>query len=305
MARIILSDISEFLFSSTSYEGHDEHESEEHDESIDQILLLAPFCLFLGNIIRHLCIELKLPFPYTVLLLLLGLLLGLLEDNFSMGLLGEAINSIKHMSPHLLLGAFVAPLVFESAFNTEYHIIRREFGQSLILAGPGVILNCIFAGIFCHYIFPYSWSWEQAISFGAIVSATDPVAVVSLLRDLGASKRLATLIEGESLLNDGSAFVIFTIAMAFVKGEDPTGAQVVAQFCQLTFGGVLLGILFGIAAVWWLRFVFNDERLEIVITLISCYLCFHVCENEVCLPIFFLFFFFFSSIKTTKYLFAN
>ena len=71
------------------------------------------------------------------------------------------------------LQAFVAPLVFESAFNTEYHIIRREFAQSLILAGPGVILNCILTGLFCHYCFPYSWTPEQAVAFGAIVSATD------------------------------------------------------------------------------------------------------------------------------------
>ena len=64
-------------------------------------------------------------------------------------------------------------LTTKSAFNTEYHIIRREFAQSLILAGPGVILNTIFTGLFCHYCFPYNWSAEQAVAFGAIVSATD------------------------------------------------------------------------------------------------------------------------------------
>ena len=68
--------------------------------------------------------------------------------------------------------------------------------------------------------------------------------------------------------------------MQFVKGDNPSAGAVVGQFCQLTFGGVGMGIVFGIAAVWWLRIVFNDERIEIVITLISCYLTFHVCENE-------------------------
>ena len=65
----------------------------------------------------------------------------------------------------------------------------------------------------------------RAITFGSIVSATDPVAVVALLRELGASKRLATLIEGESLLNDGSAFVLFAIAKQFVKGENPLSSN--------------------------------------------------------------------------------
>lgn len=64
--------------------------------------LLTPFCLLLGNIVRHLCIEFKIPFPYTVILLLLGLVLGLLENNVELGLLGRSIDSIKHMSPHLL-----------------------------------------------------------------------------------------------------------------------------------------------------------------------------------------------------------
>ena len=72
--------------------------------------------------------------------------------------------------------------------------------QALLLAGPGVMLNVAMTSVFCVYALPYAWSWSEAISFSAIVSATDPVAVVALLRDLGASKRLATLIEGESLV---------------------------------------------------------------------------------------------------------
>ncbi len=65
-----------------------------------------------------------------------------------------------------------------------------------------------------------------------------------------------------------------------VLDEDPTAGEVIADFCRLTFGGIIIGIIFGIAAVLWLRFVFQDSRIEIVITLISCYFVFHVCENE-------------------------
>eukprot|EP01084_Bolivina_argentea_P291660 501285_1 len=184
------------------------------------------------------------------------------------------------MGPHVLLGIFIPPLIFESAFGTDFHVIRREFFQALLLAGPGVIFNVLFTTLFCYYAFPYQWTVAESVSFAAIVSATDPVAVVALLRDLGASKRLATLIEGESLLNDGSAFVLFAIAVKFVvEDRPPTGGEIIKDFCVLTFGGVITGIAFGICVVIWLRLVFNDERVEIVITLIACYLCFWFCEN--------------------------
>ena len=166
-----------------------------------EVLLLIPFCLLIGNLIRHICVEFRVALPYTVILLLVGMFMGWLESVAYLGVLGEAIAAVKHMSPHLLLGAFIPPLVFESAFGADWHVIRREFGQALMLAFPGVIINTILTAIFCVYGFPYDWNWAEAITFGSIVSATDPVAVVSILRELGASPRLSTLIEGESLLN--------------------------------------------------------------------------------------------------------
>eukprot|EP01084_Bolivina_argentea_P315753 547153_1 len=251
------------------------------NESFITILLLVPFCLLIGNLTRHICVEFKVLLPYTVILLLLGMFLGFLESYINLGVLGEAIAGVKNMSPHLLLGAFIPPLVFESAFNTEYHVMRHEFASALLLAFPGVILNTLLTAIFCVYAFPYNWSWSQAITFGSIVSATDPVAVVSILNELGASKRLATLIEGESLLNDGAAFVLYTIALQFVKGENPSVGKIIGEFCQLTFGGIFMGILFGIASVIWLRLVFTNEKIEIVITVISCFLVYWVCENSI------------------------
>lgn len=106
------------------------------------------------------------------------------------------------------------------------------------------------------------------------------MAVVALLRDLGASKRLATLIEGESLLNDGTAFVLYMIALEFVKGTDPSAGDVIGSFCQLTFGGIFTGILFALLTVLWLQYVISNAEVEITITILVCYLCFHVAEIE-------------------------
>jgi len=82
--------------------------------------------------------------------------------------------------------------------------------------------------------------------FGSIISATDPVAVVVLLKELGASRRLATMIEGESLLNDGTAMVVFLVLIDIVKGVQLTALDIIIKFVRLSIGGPLLGVVGGI-----------------------------------------------------------
>ena len=255
------------------------HESE--DDELKQIFLLIPLCLLFGTILRHICIEFHTYFPYTVLLLLLGIIMAWIDtNNDTDNIIGKSVDLIENMSPELLLGIFIPPLVFESAFGTDYHIISREFNQALILAFIGVILNVIFISLYCYYVFPYGWSMAQSITFSSVISATDPVAVVSLLRELGASKQLATLIEGESMLNDGSAFVLYVISSQFVTDNtSPSTGAIVSQFFILVFGGMLTGIIFGVLISIWIRLVFNDTKIEIVVTVVGCYLCYWFSEN--------------------------
>ena len=75
-----------------------------------------------------------------------------------------------------------------------------------------------------------NFSFEAAIMFGALISATDPVAVVSLLKDLGASRTLSTMIEGESLFNDGTAYVMFSVTLELVKGKEFDGLEIFGKF---------------------------------------------------------------------------
>ncbi|MES1913893.1 MAG: hypothetical protein MHM6MM_006040 [Cercozoa sp. M6MM] len=206
--------------------------------------------------------------PYTVVLLVCGMLAGVISDAFrgasdSKG----AVRLAESFDPHLLLYIFIPALIFESSFATSFHVLRREFGSAVILAGPGVLVNSVLtAALFST--FSYGWSWSEAWLAAAIISATDPVAVVALLRELGASKRLATLIEAESLLNDGIAFVLYTILLEIVTGrEGASFGTVVGTFCQLTIGGVSLGITLGLLTVYWLIHVFSNFAVETVITL--------------------------------------
>ena len=92
----------------------------------------------------------------------------------------------------------------------------------------------------------HKFSFEASVMFGAIISATDPVAVVALLKELGASKKLATMIEGESLFNDGTAMVLFLIMLEIVEGEKLGFGEMLLKFIRLSLGGPILGVLFGI-----------------------------------------------------------
>ena len=91
--------------------------------------------------------------------------------------------------------------------------------------------------------YEHEFTFEESLMFGSLISATDPVAVVSLLKELGASRTLSTMIEGESLINDGTAFVMFTVTFDLAKGADFHVGEVILDFCRLSLGGPLWGLV--------------------------------------------------------------
>jgi NhaP-type Na+/H+ or K+/H+ antiporter len=167
--------------------------------------------------------------------------------------------------------------------------------QSLLLAGPGVIISTVCTAVFGMIIFPYGWSWPVALLFGAILSATDPVSVVAALDEIGAPSKLTVLIEGESLLNDGSAYVLFLIFKSMAAGTH--GDEEVVKiwfvdaadrkhvygmfmwFVQLAFGGPLVGWICGILASSLLMVCHADLLPEVSILLLSWWGTFYLAEN--------------------------
>ena len=166
-----------------------------------------------------------------------------------MGAFGVAVHEWSYMTAHEILLIFLPALIFESAFGSDSHIMSVEFGQILIMAGPIVLMATGLSGVCTYYVLGYNteqFPFSAALLLGSILSATDPVAVVALLKELGASKRLATMIEGESLMNDGTAMVIFLVILDIVAGEPTSAGQIIARFCRLSFGGPLLGLACGV-----------------------------------------------------------
>ncbi|KAJ6890822.1 sodium/hydrogen exchanger 8-like isoform X2 [Populus alba x Populus x berolinensis] len=235
--------------------------------------------LGLGIACRHVLRGTRV--PYTVALLVIGIALGSLEYGTShkLGRIGDGIRLWAHIDPDLLLAVFLPALLFESSFSMEVHQIKRCMAQMLLLAGPGVLISTCCLGCALKLIFPYNWSWTTSLLLGGLLSATDPVAVVALLKDLGASKKLSTIIEGESLMNDGTAIVVYQLFYRMVLGESFNWVSILKFLTQVSLGAVGIGVAFGIASVLWLGFIFNDTVIEIALTLAVSYIAYFTAQE--------------------------
>lgn len=275
----------------SSIESHDETGHGDHHAEFVSPLLFIILALIIGAFTRY--ALRKIGIPYTVALLIIGLILGIIGRNgylieilgsdISLPLFDEAIYWAAHLDPHAILYIFLPILIFEAAFAMDVHTFKKSFANSTLLAVPGIVVAIFLTALGLYFIAQNNmgineWTWEYTLLFGAVISATDPVAVVALLKELGASKKLATLIEGESLLNDGTAIVIFMVIYLGATGEAMETSPYV-EFVRVAFGGVLVGLVIGYIGLRWIKSVFNDMLVEITVIVALAYLTFFVCEN--------------------------
>jgi len=205
----------------------------------------------------------RLRIPYTVALVVVGLVLTF-EESLKVAL-----------TPDLILALFVPPLVFEAAFHIEFDRLRDDLVPILALAIPGVLLTMAIVGLIVSAGIDVPLT--MGLVFGALIAATDPVAVVALFRALGAPKRLALLVEGESLFNDGTAIVLFGLvltAAGIPTAHAAEGATTFAEFNLISsiidFFVVSLGGLATGGVLGWVvsRFIsrLDDYLIEITLT---------------------------------------
>lgn len=213
--------------------------------------------------------------PYTLFLLIIGILIGLLGCGVNLGLLSVSLRQWVHLNPPTaFFYVFLAPLIFEASFNTRWHVFKRLLLPILTAAFVIVILQTALIATFQKIIVGYDdWSWWAALMFGSMLSATDPISVTATLKALGASEFLNTLIEGESLVNDGSAFVLWE---AFIENTVEEGAlsnaDIVKRIFRLSLGGMLMGVAFGIVALLILGLVYDEFEVETSLTVIVAFL---------------------------------
>jgi CPA1 family monovalent cation:H+ antiporter len=209
----------------------------------------------------------RLRLPYPIALVLAGLALGWLTRS-SLPLLQDLPLDEIHLTPHLILVLFLPALLFEATLHIEATALRRTLLPIGVLAIPGVLLTALIVGGLIAW--GVGLGWPTALLFGAIVSATDPIAVLAIFKRIGAPHQLELLVEGESLFNDGTAVVLSRILLgAAVAGTlDLTGG--IVSFLVVVGGGLAVGLLTG-ALASRLTSGIDDHLIEITLTTILAY----------------------------------
>ena len=252
---------------------------------MEEFTLLSPLLLSIAGLITGAILKSALRhtrIPYTVALFAVGLLLGLLnraEVFQMMPAVEEGLNSVININPDFILYIFLPVLIFDAAYELNLHIFRKTLANATLLAVPGLIIGMLLTAallIGIHYVVPgyEQWTWAFALMFGALISATDPVAVVALLHELKTSKRFSTLVDAESLLNDGTGIVCFMLFFGVYTASGQSELSPVIQFIQVVAGGVLLGYMAARIAIWFITRINSEEMIQNSVIIFSAYLVF-------------------------------
>ncbi|WP_040769944.1 cation:proton antiporter [Novipirellula maiorica] len=229
--------------------------------------------LLLAAAVLAICNRWKLPF--TVLLVVIGLMLALISKQVpAFRVLGE-----YKISSDVILFVFLPTLVFESAYNLEIRQLQKNLLPVLMLAIPGLLLSTLIIGGIVALLTDIPLA--AALLLGSILSATDPVAVIALFKQLGAPKRLTVLVEGESLFNDATSIVVagilLSVATEGFSGE--AALQGVGEFFVVFFGGIFVGMLLGWVFGQLLQRVRANSDIEISLTMVLAYGSFLIAEH--------------------------
>ena len=192
--------------------------------------------------------------------------------------LGHTLN--LDISPDIILFVFVPTLIYESALHLDVRQLRRNLVPVLTLAVPGLLLSTGIIGTIIWLVSPFDLA--SSLLLGSILSATDPVAVIALFRQLGAPARLTVLVEGESLFNDATAIVVARILVGVAAlGHFSGGAalQGFGQFLIVFLGGALAGWIMALAIGWILGKIEDDAFIQTALTTILAYLSFIIAEE--------------------------
>ncbi|RJQ30692.1 sodium:proton antiporter [Candidatus Parcubacteria bacterium] len=221
----------------------------------------------------------KIKVPYSVLLVFVGLLLipAAKLEIFSF------ISAFK-LTPELLFFVFLPTLLFESAYNMSLRQMGKNIRSISALSVVTLLISTFFVGFALNFfsrLVDFEIPLEVALLFGALISATDPVAVLALFKEYGAPKRLAFIFEGESIFNDGTSLAVFLVIIEIIRtgfhGFSSIGAGAFT-FTTMVFGGLAMGLVMGGIFSKFLQYAKNHEQIQVTLTMVMAHLTFIITE---------------------------
>jgi len=224
----------------------------------------------------------RLRLPYSVLLAIVGFVLGVIihVHGWAPGVVADFLDSLQHfeISSETFLFVFLPVLLFETALAMNIRRLLDDISPILVMAIVAVVVCTVAVGFSLSAIAPYGL--VVCLMLGAIVATTDPVAVVGIFREVGAPRRLTTLVEGESLFNDAASIALYSVLLSVLfSGGDLSVTEVVRSFLFSFIGGGLAGLAMGRLATALFRWLRGWPAAEVTLTVALAYLTFFTAEH--------------------------
>jgi len=243
--------------------------------SVSTVLMLLSLMLLLALLLKPLAAKFHLPFAALLVVT------GFVGSEVIVAFGGDT--GLRYNSFHdLILLVFLPLLIFEAAFKINVEQLMKNGVVILFFAIPVMLLSTVVAAVAVYYGIghPTGFPWIAALLTGALLAATDPVAVLEVMRKLGVPERLCILLDGEALFNDATAIVTFSIFLYIAQhpAEQVLVSDAIIRFLVVFFGGAVLGLLLGLAFLILSRLLL-DYIQQAIVTLIAAYTSYIVAEQ--------------------------
>ena len=238
--------------------------------------ILAIFILLLLAAVSAIIFK-RLKFPYTIGLVIIGIVFAGLIDG------SQAIAHLEDikLSHDIILYIILPTLIFDAAINIDSRLLVKNLMPVSALAIPGLIISTLIVGFLMCRFTPLHLG--VAMLFGALISATDPVAVIALFNEIGAPKRLTMLVDGESLFNDATAIVAFNIVMAMILAGTSMNFTTISNaafnFIYVFIGGLAVGIIIGYLLTRLINLAKSEPLIQIALSTVTAYASFIIADH--------------------------
>jgi len=217
----------------------------------------------------------RVKLPHTVFLVVTGLVIGLLSQFPALNFFQEF-----RLTPELLFFLLLPTLIFESAYNINVRRLVEDTWIILILSIVGLVISTLLIAGSLYFILGalgLGVPFIITLLFGALISATDPVAVLSLFKEYGAPRRLSLIFEGESLFNDATAVALFLVILDIALNDYHGGATILegaVTFTSMMIGGIIFGVLVGGIFTKLIGLARENEMASITLTIVLAHITF-------------------------------